>query len=268
MSDTTQQEITQKKEEKKEEKVQNEIKRNFHVGGDKSEVSCAVAQYILEKYNQAVAKTGRFTVAFSGGSLPAIVADGIMNNKDFEAVDFSKWFIFFADERCVSLSHSDSNYLSVKEKLFDKCKGIKKENVFAIDENLLNDPTSAASAYQEQLKKVFTKNPVFDLILLGMGEDGHTCSLFPGHPLSQYRGEKWVESITDSPKMPPNRITLTFPVLHSAKDIAFVATGGGKKEVLYSICNENNKQNYPAGNVFSSSGQVDWFVDKAAAAKL
>lgn len=170
----------------------------------------------------------------------------------------------------MALNNADSNYKSVKEKLLDKFPAIKQENVYPIDENLVSNPAAAAAAYQKNLEKVFGGQsvPEFDLILLGMGEDGHTCSLFPGHPLTAYRGDNWVESITDSPKMPPERITLTFPVLAKAKEIAFVATGDGKKEILYGIFKEDNKNNYPAGTVRNCKGEVDWFVDKAGAAKL
>jgi 6-phosphogluconolactonase len=111
--------------------------------------------------------------------------------------------------------------------------------------------------------------PSIDLVLLGVGEDGHTCSLFPGHALLNERGV-WVAAIRDSPKPPPERITFTWPVLEAARHTAFVCTGAVKAAVVHNILREGNSAQYPAGMVRPAAGDasVAWFLDGPAAAQL
>ncbi len=180
--------------------------------------------------------TQPFTMAVSGGSLPSLLGACLQNNKNT-----SNWHVFFADERCVPLNSSDSNYLACQESFLQKWPGV---NVHTIQENLIEDPEKAAIAYQKEMELIFQeKLPVFDVIFLGMGPDGHTCSLFPGHSLLN-ETNKWIASLTDSPKPPPCRITLTFPVLNAAKLIVFVVTGASKANVLHEMLDLG--KDYPA----------------------
>lgn len=114
-----------------------------------------------------------------------------------------------------------------------------------------------------------SETPSLDLVLLGVGEDGHTCSLFPGHALLKETGI-WVAPIRDSPKPPPQRITLTFPVLNAARHTGFVCTGAGKAPVVKNILEDGNSGQYPAGMVRPEAGDttITWFLDKPAAAQL
>lgn len=168
------------------------------------------------------------------------------------------------------MDHQDSNYNLCKQELFDKVP-IPEDNIYAIDEDLIENAEEAAEDYKDKLIEVFAalnsaKFPVFDLLLLGMGPDGHTCSLFPGHVLLDEKID-WVSPIEDSPKPPPRRITLTLPVLNHAHNVAFVTTGEGKQDILHKII-DLKEQEYPSARVRPEHGQLFWFMDDAASAKV
>jgi len=212
---------------------------------------------------ESIAKNGRFTIALSGGSLPKLFSAVLRHNK---TIDFSKWHVFFSDERCVPLDHTDSNYLLCKQELFDHV-GIPSSQIYPIDPTLTQDPAAAAKKYTESMKKVFTSEwPLFDLIMLGMGPDGHTCSLFPNHPLLK-ENSSWITSLKDSPKPPPRRITFTYPALNKAQVVAFVSTGAGKQDVLSYSLDQSDKK-YPVQSVEPATGKLYWFVDNAASEKV
>ncbi|CAK4697020.1 hypothetical protein Ae201684_011664 [Aphanomyces euteiches] len=235
-----------------------------HIGSNGDAVGSAVAKLVAELSHEAIAKTGRFTVALSGGSLPKILEKGLSSLKD--GVDFSKWHVFFADERCVPLDHADSNYLACHDALFQHVP-IPSNQIYTIAMN--EDPDVVAQDYTDKLRSVWgTELPRFDVILLGMGPDGHTCSLFPGHALLN-ETTLWVASISDSPKPPPKRITLTYPVVNNAASVAFVATGESKAPLMRHMLGlEEQTPSLPAARVLPTRGQVHWFIDEAAAAKL
>lgn len=176
--------------------------------------------------------------------------------------------VFFADERAVPLDSEDSNYKLCNEHFFSKVS-IPAEKIHTIDESLISDPQELSDSYEQELVKVFAnkssvKTPVFDLLLLGMGPDGHTCSLFPGHALlNETTG--WVAPITDSPKPPPVRITLLLPVVTHAHKIAYVVAGAEKKDILKTVL-EDPDQGLPCSLVNVGGGEkVFWFVDHDAA---
>ena len=224
-----------------------------------------VAAYVAELSAQTIPVRGRFTVALSGGSLPKLLAPGLIVEPLRDEIDWSAWYIFFADERCVPLSHPDSSYRLVMEEFFSYLD-IPADQIYAIDPRLA--PDEAAVAYEQTVRRVFYpelgRRPRFDLILLGMGEDGHTASLFPDHPLLD-ETERWVVPIFDSPKPPPQRITLTLPIINNAANVAFIATGSGKADILPQVL---SSAILPAGRVRPHDGNLRWFVDEAAAANL
>ncbi|KAI0036645.1 6-phosphogluconolactonase [Vararia minispora EC-137] len=230
-----------------------------------AELNDALAHFILKAQKEAIDKHSRFTVAISGGSLPKTLTALIGN----PGVKWDKWHVFFADERVVPLDHSDSNYLLAMNTLFSKVP-LPSSQIHAIDTTLLDDLEELADAYEKELIHEFAQKdsarfPVFDLILLGTGPDGHTASLFPGHELLAEE-DRWIAYIEDSPKPPPKRITFTFPVINHAARVAFVATGEGKKEVLHDILDEPEK-GLPSSRVRPAwPGHLYWFVDDAASA--
>ncbi|CAN0010912.1 unnamed protein product [Discosporangium mesarthrocarpum] len=250
------------------------------VGKDKDAIAAAVVEKVATIALLAIAERGVFNVAVSGGSMPKILAA----IADAEGVDWSKWRIFFADERCVPLDDDDSNYKAWT--FFFEAAGIPMENIFAIDPSL--SPEAAATDYASRLKEALggastdgsgqdgvMSIPRFDALLLGMGPDGHTCSLFPGHPLLDEK-EKWVAHIEDSPKPPPSRITLTFPVLNEARNVMFVGTGESKASLLPQLIGVGTEGGlkavgsaspYPAARVYPEKGSLTYCVDTAAAAQ-
>jgi 6-phosphogluconolactonase len=217
---------------------------------------------------------GPFNVAISGGSLPLTLASALKDSH----IDVSSWRVYFADERLVPTSHDDSN----EKTWWDACKkigysGISKEQVKGIDDALVGDPKGSAEDYAAKIGTGVTRKnssgiPSFDLILLGMGPDGHTCSLFPDHPLLDIRvGEstQTVAYITDSPKPPPTRITFTLPLLNAAKRLLFVVTGEAKAEKITSIFTDDNCK-LPCRLVQDLPGPelIRWIVDDAAYSSL
>ncbi|KAF8761817.1 hypothetical protein RHS01_00990 [Rhizoctonia solani] len=227
----------------------------------------SLAEFIIKAQTEAIEKRNKFTIALSGGSLPKMLK-GLIGRRD---VPWDKWYVYFADERLVPLGHEDSNY-SLCDKEFLSHVPIPRTNIHTIDEKLLDDAEEAADAYEKILIREFAQKdsarfPVFDLILLGMGPDGHTCSLFPGHELLN-ETDRWIAPIEDSPKPPPRRVTFTFPVLNHAAKVSFVATGEGKQEMLQRIL-DHPEQGLPCSRVLPlAPGQVYWFVDDAASARV
>lgn len=179
--------------------------------------------------------------------------------------------IFYVDERVVPLDHPDSNHAACKAALYTKVN-IPSENIHAIDPSLLDDLDELSDAYEKILITEFAQKdsarfPVFDLILLGMGPDGHTASLFPNHELLD-ESDRWVAYVEDSPKPPPKRITLTFPVINHASKVVFVAAGKEKADTLKLILDKPDS-GLPSSRVRPLyPGQLYWFVDDGAAEKL
>lgn len=181
------------------------------------------------------------------------------------------------------LDHEDSNHNLCQTEIWSKVP-IPAQNIHPIDASLIpaaskgtaeeaeNDLEEIADAYEQELIHEFANRnsarfPIFDLILLGVGPDGHTASLFPGHPLLS-EDDRWVAYITDSPKPPPRRLTLTFPVINHASRVAFVASGATKADTLHTVL-DKPEEGLPASRVRPiTPGQVYWFVDEDAAAKI
>ncbi|KAI5123589.1 hypothetical protein M0805_003407 [Coniferiporia weirii] len=232
-----------------------------------SELTDSLAHFVVKAQKDAVEKKGKFTLAISGGSLPKQL-NALVGNPD---VKWDLWHIFYADERAVPLDDDDSNHKLCTTELFSKVP-IPPANIHAIDPEQLGDLSELADDYEQALIREFAmkdsaRYPVFDLILLGMGPDGHTASLFPGHALLSEE-DRWVAWIDDSPKPPARRITLTYLVINHAARVVFVAAGAGKADVLHTVL-DNPQEGLPSSRVRPAApGHLYWFVDDAASAKV
>ncbi|TRM61462.1 hypothetical protein BD626DRAFT_538055 [Schizophyllum amplum] len=230
---------------------------NAFASGD--DLAKSLADFVIKAQKDAIDKKGRFTIALSGGSLPKQLAGLI----DHPGAKWDKWQVYYVDERVVPLDSPDCNHKACMEALFSKVP-IPEENVHHLDESLLGDLEELCDAYEKELIREFAQRdaarfPVFDLILLGMGPDGHTASLFPGHELL-LEDDRWVAYIEDSPKPPSKRVTFTYPVINHAARVAFVAAGEGKAEVLHDVLDEPEK-GLPASRVqpvFPGSCSGSW----------
>jgi len=232
------------------------------------ELFAAAAEEVVRAANQAVAERGRFTIALSGGSTPKSLYNLLATNAR-TSLPWDRMFFFWGDERHVPPTDSDSNYRMANEAMLSKVP-VPAGNVFRMAaEN--PDATAAAEAYEQTLRKFFQLQagefPRFDLILLGMGPDGHTASLFPGTAGLQEKSRlviaNWVE------KLKAHRLSLTRPVLNAARCVAFLVSGTDKATVLRSVLEENVPgEQYPAKLVQPKDGKVIWFLDRAAASAL
>ncbi len=239
--------------------------QKLRVFPSKTTLSEQVIQFIAQISAKAINQQGKFTIALSGGSMPKLLT-GLASEP---SIDWSAWHVFWADERMVPLDHPDSNFRSAQEHFLGTVT-IPPHQIYPLDASL--NTTEAAKAYQAKLAQVFQPTagqmPRFDLILLGMGEDGHTASLFPNHPLLN-ETELWVAPIFDSPKPPPERITLTLPLINKAHQVAFITTGSGKAEALEQVFQTGEvDQVLPVGHIQPTDGELIWFVDTAAAERV
>ena len=228
----------------------------------------AAAEEFIGVARAAIGAQGRFTVALSGGSTPkALYSLLAASYADFA---WNRVFLFFGDERHVPPTDPESNYRMVEESLLTKIKpAIPAENVFRVPaEN--PDAAAAASDYEAQLRRFFELQPGefprFDLILLGLGPDGHTASLFPDSPALDEQSRlvvaNWVA------KFNTHRITFTFPVLNRAAEVMFMASGAEKADMLRQVLEGKNIPPLPSQRVQPSDGKLLWLLDEAAAAKL
>jgi 6-phosphogluconolactonase len=228
----------------------------------------AAAEEVLRAATHAVAERGRFTIALSGGSTPRNMYTLIAANAA-TSLPWDRMFFFFGDERHVPPDDPDSNYRMANESLLAKIP-VPPANVFRIPaEN--PDADAAAEIYEQTLRKFFGlapgEFPRFDLILLGIGPDGHTASLFPETAALQEKTRlvvaNWVE------KLGTSRITLTVPVLNHARCVAFLVSGIDKAAALHEVLEgKAPAEKYPSKLVQPSEGKLIWFVDRAAASEL
>lgn len=232
------------------------------------ELFAAAAEEVVHATDLAVKDRGRFTIALSGGSTPRSLFNLLATNAR-NTLPWDRMFFFWGDERHVPPNDADSNYRMADEAMLSKVP-VPAGNVFRMPaEN--PDAGAAAEAYEQTLRKFFQINPGefprFDLILLGMGPDGHTASLFPGTAGLQEKSRlviaNWVE------KLKTHRLSFTLPVLNAARCIAFLVSGTDKAPALRAVLDENCPgEQYPSKLVKPKDGKLIWFLDRAAASEL
>lgn len=221
------------------------------------------ANRIVTAARQAITARGDFTLALSGGTTPLEVYAQLVRMAD--QLDWQNVFLFWGDERCVPPDHPDSNFGQARPLLVDSLP-IPRENVFRILGEL--EPATAARDYEEMLTAFFhNEQKSLDLVLLGLGEDGHTASLFPGSPALEI-SDRWV-SETIHPATGQPRITLTFPAINQSREILFLVTGAGKAEVAAEVIQRPEASpQLPAKRVTGQAAPPYWLLDREAGGKL
>jgi 6-phosphogluconolactonase len=227
----------------------------------------AAAEHVISLANRAISENGRFSIALSGGSTPATLYRLLATEAYAHRIDWTYVHVFWGDERCVPPDHEDSCYRMARETLLDHV-AIPAENIYRIQGEIR--PDEAASQYENLLKRFFGEGssfPRFDLILLGMGDDGHTASLFPGTNALLEENRWVIENYVPAKQM--WRITLTRPVINAAANVSFLVTGGSKAGRLKQVIQGNYSQDaLPAQLIQPKHGTLNWFADQAAATGL
>ncbi|RYC52978.1 6-phosphogluconolactonase [Flagellimonas olearia] len=228
---------------------------------DKQEVAEQFSTYFKEKAN-----SGEFHVALSGGSTPKIVFD-VLAQKFSDEIDWNKIHFYWGDERCVPPTDDDSNYKMTVEHLFSKIE-VPEANIHRVLGE--NDPSSEAMRYANLLEINLDRVeevPQFDLVILGMGDDGHTASIFP-HEIELWNAEDHCVVATH-PDSGQKRVSINGKVINTAKEVAFLVTGASKAEKVKAVVEKTEGAKvYPATLVDPTSGNLVWFLDEDAAAGL
>jgi len=229
---------------------------------DKQEVAEQFSSYFVDQLKDKAA----FHVALSGGSTPKIVFDVLAENFS-DKVDWSKVHFYWGDERCVSPSDDESNYKMTVEHLFSKIN-VPEANIHRILGE--KDPVNEAMRYGNLLEINLDRVddvPQFDLLILGMGDDGHTASIFP-HEIDLWDSEEHCVVATH-PDSGQKRVSINGKVINTSKEVAFLVTGASKAEKVEAVIEKTEGSDaYPASLVNPISGNLVWFLDEEAAAKL
>jgi 6-phosphogluconolactonase len=233
---------------------------------DAEAVARAAAERFVELARSAIDTAGHFSVALAGGSTPKRTFQLLASDEFKDRVDWARVHVFFGDERCVPPTDANSNYRMADEALLSRVP-VPAQNIH----RMMGEGDAAANArlYEDDLETFFSGMswPRFDLVLLGMGDDGHTASLFPGTPaLKEQRAwvaANWVE------KLNAFRITLTAPAINHAAHVIFLVTGAGKADRVAEVTSgARESERLPSQLIHPENGTLEWYLDRAAAARL
>lgn len=235
---------------------------NLSIHKDKQALAEAAARDFVVRAAAAIEERGRFTVTLAGGSTPKTAYE-LLARDHTDEVDWANVHVFYGDERSVPPEHEDSNYRMSKETLLDH---VQVASIHRMQGEL--PPEQAAEAYEEELREFFGDEdpPRLDLIMLGIGGDGHTASLFPHTPALDVMNRWAVENPVE--KLETIRLTLTVPVINAARAVNFLVAGENKAEALWKILEcGGDPHTYPA-KLVRPSGGATWMLDRAAAGSL
>jgi 6-phosphogluconolactonase len=237
------------------------MKKDLRIFPTSDEVSAAAADYIIDIAKESITARGRFVISLSGGRTPEKLYSLLAKSPLREKIEWLKTFIFWTDERYVGFDDEQNNAHHIKLILLNKID-IPASNIHVINVNL--QPDEAAMEYEKDIKYFFKNGPLrFDLILLGLGENGHTASLFPGTSVlnDQTKGIRSVYVEEDK----RYRITMTAPLINQASHILFLVTGMSKNEMLRNTLTESFQPiKFPAQLIKPANGELLWFSDRKA----
>jgi 6-phosphogluconolactonase len=239
---------------------------------DANQLFHAAAEEVCRIGRYSIDTTGRFSLVLSGGGTPRGLYALLAEHPYRSQVDWNKTEFFWGDERAVPPDHPASNFRMAREAMLDKL-GVPPARVHRIEAER-PDLDAAAHDYELQIEEVLgrvpgvgRRPPHFNLFLLGMGEDGHTASLFPNTPYL-FEKQRWVAA-QDVPKPPSPRVTMTPPLINAAHYIMFLVSGPSKADVLAQVLQgPRDPVRYPAQLIRPLTGEVTWFVDRDASSKL
>jgi len=245
------------------------IKPEIVVANDADAVAATAAQRITDAAGQAIAARGQFTLVLSGGRTPEATYGILARANPPIAIDWSRTFLFFGDERFVPHDDPRSNFRMAKRCLLARST-VPVANVFPIATDL-ESPAACAADYARRMAEFFDVSPddpppAFDLILLGLGDDGHTASLFPGAAALDENRE-WVTRSPPGTLPPPvDRVTMTYPLINAAREVMFLVTGANKHVPLTEVLQRQVEPSVrPAAGVRPAHGKLIWIIDHAAA---
>lgn len=235
----------------------------IHTYTDKSELTIEFCKYLNNKIQELSKTKNKIHIALSGGNTPKIIFE-LLAKEYATVIPWEKLHFYWGDDRCVPVEDSESNYGEAKRILFDHIS-IPQDNIHAI--NGENDPKIEAVNYSEVLKKNLPFEnglPCFDINILGIGDDGHTASIFP-YNIELFKSFNVCE-VAAHPVSGQKRITITGDTLNNAKNIVFLVAGKNKSEVFKHIYNkEKEAKNYPSNFIEAKNGILEYFMDKEAA---
>ncbi|MBA2379436.1 MAG: 6-phosphogluconolactonase [Blastocatellia bacterium] len=228
---------------------------------DKDAVYLRAAELIIEKAAEAIEERGSFSLVLAGGSTPRGIYQLLASPNLRERIDWPRVVAVIGDERNVSPDHADSNYRMVRENLLEHVP--IPENAVVRWEPEIGNPDEVALNFEKQLTDKLGPAPTFDLVLLGLGDDGHTASLFPG--TSAIKEPDRYAVANNVPQLSTDRFTLTFPAVNNAANVAFVVTGRAKAAAVSAVIDQ---QQFPAARIIPKAGRLYWLLDTDAASLL
>lgn len=239
------------------------------IASDEAAFTKKAAQLVLEIAVKNVNESKRFTLVLSGGSTPKQLLSTLAEPYFRDRFPWLQTYVFWGDERCVSPDHPESNYKMAHDVLLSRIPFFPKDHIVRM-KGEMQPPQEAAKAYENEIKAFFRLEktiPSFDLIILGIGEDGHIASLFPGSE-SLKEKLKWVLAVP-GPGSAPMRISLGLPVINNARKILFLAAGDSKAAIVREVLREDEVgARFPAELVRPVKGDLIWLLDKTSASKL